>query len=376
MPSTRARNANTLRRSVAFLVVALLASACGADRTSAPQGEDAYAAANIFTQMSDSVRRAGGDSSIASAYSALADAVRKTGRVSPVTITIDGVATAFMATAEEHFIAPVCPACASPIASSTLHTLLAWAPSDPRRIVQIVSTADVPPTDSYYTLGAGPLGAAIAYFDEKGGAFLGMSATRHFSVSNTKAICASSAIIQMYPPMPVCTNADFIVDFAGVAEASQYLISRNPATGSHTLSMASQPVAGVRIELTTTLPPPPPITTLPPLPLAATLGVKTDSLVTFTLTVSNSRFIPELVQFTSGQHSDFSVYDKATGARIWNSSMGVLFTQVVSVDTISTGGQRVYTAQWSNAPKGTYTATGSLVSRSHSAQASAQFTVP
>ncbi len=65
----------------------------------------------------------------------------------------------------------------------------------------------------------------------------------------------------------------------------------------------------------------------------------------------------------------------ATGARVWQWSLGKLFTSVVSADAMPPKGKLVFTQQWSPAAKGTYTAVGSLVSQSHDAVSKVQFTV-
>ena len=109
--------------------------------------------------------------------------------------------------------------------------------------------------------------------------------------------------------------------------------------------------------------------------LGATLGVKVDSIATLTLTVSNDGNTAQPMPFNSGKHIDFSVYDNATGVRVWNSSMGILLTQLESVDTIPPRAERVFTAYWLPAKKGSFTATASLVSASHAAEAKTTFTV-
>ena len=376
---TSSRSATSLRaRRVLAGAAVILAYACGADSASSPQGDDAARAANVFTQLSDSIVRVGGDTGIASAYASLGNAIRKGFRVSPVTISVDGVPTPFMATAQISQIA-VCPMCMSPIAAFPLRSFVAWQVSDPRRVVQLSSSVDGDSIRAYLTPTFAPYpgrSASLVYLDGKGGAYFGASGTQHMSVATSDVPCPSTMSIQIYPAPPTCTNAEFTVDFSAKAEPSTFLASRNTATGSHTFAMSPQSVAGVQLTAYDAWPPAPPITLPPTAPLAATLGVKVDSIATLTLTVTNTSTTSAAVLFSSGQHSDFSVYNGTTGDRMWNSSMGIFFTQIVSVDTIPAGGQRVFTSYWAPTTKGTFTATGTLVSRSHSAEAKASFSVP
>ena len=366
-------------RRVATAAACVLCSACGADGASSPQNDDAVRAANVFTLVSDSIVRSGGDTSIARAYASLGDAMRNGFRISPVTITVDGVPTQFLATAQQTVMSPLCLACASPVAPLTLRSIIAWQASEPRRVVQVASEADGDTIRAYLNPTFAPYpgrSASLVYFDGKGGIWFGTSGSQHVSVAASGTACASNAIIQIYPAPPVCRNADFTVDFSAKAEPSTFLSPRNPATGTHAFAMAPQPVAGVRLATSAAMPPTPPITIPPRAPLSATLGVKVGSLATLTLTVINAGSRAEAVLFSSGQHSDFSIYDSATGERMWNSSMGMFFTQALSTDTIPAGAKRVFTAHWVPTRKGSYSATGSLMSRSHVADAKAQFTVP
>ncbi len=371
-------------RRITAAVACALAAACGADSSSAPQNDAAARAATVFTQLADSIVKSGGDSGMAGAYASLGDALRRGGRVSPVTISVDGVPASYVATAQVNENGSVCPACMIAQPLFALRSFIAWQASDPRRVVQVSSASNADPIRAYITpsftsfTGAS---ASLVFFDGKGGLFFGTSGSQQFAIATSDSVCAgagpSTPIIMIYPALPQCTNARFTIDFNGTAEPSSFLASKNNATGSHTFAMASQAVAGVRLEASDSIfIPPPPIVTPPRAPLSSTLGVKVDSLATLTLTVTNDGSTSVPVLFMSGQHSDFSVYDGATGERVWNSSMGILFTQLVSTDTIPAKGQRVFTAYWVPTKKGTFTATGSLVSRSHQADAKVQFTVP
>ena len=140
--------------------------------------------------------------------------------------------------------------------------------------------------------------------------------------------------------------------------------------------MPAQSVLGSRFELTAALPPLPPIVVTPSVLLPAALSAKVDSLVTLTLTVSNPSSAPAQVAFNSGQHSDFTISDAATGAVLWRSSAKALFIQMLTAQTIPANGTVVYTAQWKPTQKGTLFASGSLVSQSHRAEAKLVISVP
>ncbi len=365
------------RVTTAIIVCGFGYACSGGDTATAPRNDEAAKAANVFTQLSDSIARSGGDSSIARAYGALADALRMGLRVSPVTITVDGVATPFISTAQQNIFA-TCPACAS-LPGSVLRSFIAWQASDPKRVIQVSSEMSGDSIRAYLSPTFAPYAgrsASLVFFDGKGGAFFGTSGIQHATVTATNLPCASGPIIQIFPAPPACTNAEFIVDFTATAEPSTFLAARNPATGTHSFLMAAQTVLGVGLLTTTTIPQPPPINLPPRAPLPATLGIKVDSIVTLTLTVSNPASTPTPVLFGSGLHSDFTIYDGGAGAPVWQWSAGKLFTQVVSTDTVPAKGQLVYSAQWQPTKKGTFTAVGSLVSRSHIADAKVQFSVP
>lgn len=361
--------------------------ACASDTVTLPPQDDASAAVDIFTRLADSVARAGGDADLGDAYGSLAEAVRQGGRVSPVVITIDGVPTTFLATAQQTEVTTspcLDPSkCATLIAirPSILRTLVAWKQDDPKRVVQLSSSADSAPIRAYLFPVLVPFtgpSASLVYFDGNGGTFFGSSGTQAFAVKTGTDVCAvtgaSKSSFAIFPA-PRCTNADFTISFAGKGEPSTFLTSKNTATGSHTFAMATQPVVGARYELTAITPPKPPIIVTPSAPLAATLTATVDSVVTLTLQIVNPASTPAAVTFASGQQYDFTVFD-ATGARVWRWSDGMAFTMALGTSTIPGKGSVSYSARWKPLQKGTYTAVGSLVSMSHRADAKVAVTVP
>ena len=371
--------ASRIRRAAFGVACLSLAAACSGGTPSAPSQDDATRAVDLFVHLADSVSRSGGDSDVGGAYASVAEAVRQGGRISPITITVDGVATSFFATAQQtEILVTPCPnqACMAPVHLTTLRTLIAWQQDDPRRVVQLSSGADTDPIRAYLFPVLAPFSgpsASLIFFDGKGGTYFGTSGSQKFGVTTSTTPCstagASRPIIAIFPAPPRCTQADFSITFTGKAEPSTFLASKNSATGSHSFSMVAQPVLGARFELTAALPPFPPIVVTPSVSLPATLSAKIDSLVTLTLTVSNPASTPAQVAFNSGQHYDFTISDALNGALLWRWSLGMGFTQMLSTQTIPANGTLVYTAQWKPTQKGNLIATGSLVSLSHRADA-------
>ncbi len=374
--------------SIAIAAIALT-SACGSESITVPAQNDAATVVDIFTRLADSVSHSGGDADLGGAYSSLAEAVRLGGRVSPVVITIDGVATTFLATAHQTEIAPLpcVPGrlCNLPLlATLNLRTLIAWQQDNPKRVVQLSSAADSDPIRAYLfpvlVPVAGP-SASLVYFDGQGGTFFGSSGSQKVAVTTSNDACAATGqgrpTDAIFSSPPRCTKADFTISFSAKAEPSSFLASRNTATGSHTFAMAAQPVLGARFELAAVAPPLPPISVTPIASLSAELTTATvDSVVALTLKVTNAASTAANVTFGSGQQYDFYVVDAATGAHVWRWSEGMAFTMALGTVTIPANGSLTYSARWKPAKKGSYVAVGSLVSLSHRADAKVMVTVP
>src|SRR5206468_2843638 len=122
--------------------------------------------------------------------------------------------------------------------------------ANPKQIVQLSSGADSDPIRAYiyptFAPFTGP-SASLIYMDGRGGTFFGTSGAQKTSVGVSSTPCSAvndHVVIAIYPAPPTCTQADFTVSFDAKAEASSFLATSNNATGSHTLSMSSQPVLG------------------------------------------------------------------------------------------------------------------------------------
>jgi hypothetical protein len=373
-------------RAILGTACLVAASACSSDSSTSPtQNDDAARAVSVFTQLADSVSRNGGDADIGSAYASLAEAVRVGGRISPIVITVDDVPTTFYATALQTDIDVLCPGdqfCTAVPHIVSLRTLIAWQQNDPRRVMQLSSETNGDPIRAYIFPTFAPFvgkSASLTFFDGKGGIYFGTSGAQKFDITKSAVACAATSdkpTIAIFPAPPHCTQSDFFVTFNGKAEPSSFLSGKNNATGSHTFSMSSQQILGARFELTAQLPPLPPIVVTPSASLPATLTAKVDSLVTLTLTVSNPTSSPVKIEFSSGQHYDFTIYDASTGLALWVWSADKLFMQALSSETIPANGKLVYTAEWKPTKSGSFVATGSLVSLSHRATTKAAVSVP
>jgi Intracellular proteinase inhibitor len=376
-----------IRRAVLGVMCVSFAAACGTIDIVPPQStqDQAAHAVDLFAHLADSVSRSGGDGEIGVAYASLAEAIRQAGRVSQIVVTVDGVPTAFLATAQQTDIQLTCPLdqfCLAIKQTATLRSLIAWQEGDPSRIIQLSSAADSNPIRAYLYPTFAPFptpSASLVFMDGKHGSYFGTSGSQKFVMTPGAKACTVAAASKPTPglvtPAPNCTEADFIVSFDGKAEPSSFL-SKNPALGIHTFTMSPQPILGARYEFSGTDKPAPPIGVRPVAALPAALSAKLDSLVTLTLTVSNPSSSPIAVSFSSGQHYDFTISDAATGVLLWRWGMGMMFTQTFSSQSVPANGTLVYTTQWKPAQKGNFVATGSLVSASHGADAKTTVSVP
>ena len=376
--------ARVLRLTLAATTLAV--AACSGDSALAPAQDDAARAVDLFAHLADSVARTGSDADVGAAYASLAEAIRQGGRISPIVVTVDGVATTFLATAQQAEITLAClgfQTCVTVHSVSTLRTLIAWQQDDPRRVVQLSSQSDADPIRAYLVPMLVPFpgtSASLVFLDGKGGMYFGASGSQKFGVTKSESPCIIARPGQPFPAIPPapprCTQASFTVTFDGRAEPSTFLTSRNTATGTHTFAMAGQPVLGARFEQTAATPPLPPILVLPSTSLPATLSARVDSVVTLTLTVRNPSSVPATIAHSSGQQFDFTVSDAASGALLWRWGMGMMFTQALGTETIPANGSLTYSATWKPTQKGSLVATGSLVSMSHRAEARLAITAP
>jgi hypothetical protein len=383
-------------RRIATLGVAALGAACASDNTAPQPHDDAALAAQTFADMADSVTRNGGDPQMGDAYGNIATILRMGGRVTPVTISIDGAATPFVATAtslETKFPSCTLPTCSDVPQSVVQRTLIAWAKDDPTRIVQLTSTSDDEP------IGASPdptllaswaPTATLLYMDGAGGTYSGTSGTQAFAVTTLGTACPlprDSLANVLVDPIPNCVLADVAVRFSASAAPTTIVLANNGASGTHTVAMSEQTVAGTHHEFTVApcdtscvVPSgpgvPPPVALRPSAELPSTLSATVGAGVTLTFTVRNPADTAITVSFPSGQRYDFVVADSTTGRDVWRWSASRTFVQSAQRESIPPGGSLTYTESWTPAARGRYLAHGQLASTSHRADAYASVVVP
>ena len=384
---------NIIRLSASALAVVTFA-ACSSEITTPLASSEATRAADQFTKMADSVNRNGGDADVGGTYSAIAAAVRMGGRVSPITISIDGVPTAFVAAAmsSELTYPSTCagnPTC-DPMPPIRMRNLVAWDKENPKRVVQISSASDNDPIAAmlYPSLLAiyAPM-ASLIYMDGAGGTYFGTSGTQRASVAKSTTPCTAGRDSALASKLPsACTQAELTIAFDGKVEPSTFLVENNTAKGTHTIAMASQKVAGTHMQVTIpacdtactpggTIPVAPPVVVRPTNELTAALTVSVDSVVNLTLTLKNPLATPTTVQFSSGQQFDFVATDSSTGRAVWQWSATRSFLAAKSEQTIPANGSLTFTEMWKPPTRGLYLVRGVLVSTSHRGEAYASVIV-
>lgn len=379
---------HTVRSLAAAAVVSL--TACAGTTTEALADADAQRAAAEFDHIADSLISAGADVSLTYAYRGLARAVR-VGHPSPVTITIDGAVANFLAVGREVDWART-GACAEPgslcLMAPPLRSMIAWDRAMPRRVVQLTATPGGMPIGALYpgtTMGAFMNTATLTWFDGAGGVYLGTDGTQSISDPVRSSSPCFTTTFPTISPGGTCVLADFTISFAGTVAPPPVLMARNTATGTHTLAMVSQSVAGSSVVLSGTctlctgggypagwLPPINLFGPMLPSQLTASAG---STGVTLTLTVLNPGAAPVELHFTSGQQYDFRIRT-AGGTPVWTWSADKSFTGALSSRTLGPNESVTYVGQWTPARPGSYVAVGSLVSSSHHAEAAATFVVP
>ena len=388
----------SLTRTAAVGFAALFA-ACRSDATAPIDTQsEAARAAQTFTQLADSVARAGGDADVGNAYSGIAGILRAGGRVSPIVVTIDGVATAFMATAMSvETTVDDCPQgaqCFAPPATFALRSLIAWDEDNPTRLVQLSSAANDDPIGAILdptVLALYRQMASLVYMDGAGGTFIGTSGTQEFDVTNSASPCPAGAendsTLRILRWNGTCTLADHAVTFSGTVEPSPFIVTSNTAKGTHTIAMGTQRVHGTLRKITITPCAPscytpedslsrPPVIVRPSNELPATLSAKVNGDVTFTLTVKNPSANPVKVVYPSGQKYNLWATDSTTGKSVWTWSADKLFALGVVEETVPAGGSLTFVEKWTPPKGGLYLVRAALTSTSHRSEAYASFVVP
>lgn len=396
----------SLSRSVASLATALLV-ACGSDSTGPIETQtDAARAAQTFSQLADSVKRTGGDTDVGTAYSGIAGILRMGGRITPIVLTIDGVATQFIAAAMTvETTINDCPRgaqCFAPPRTFAIRSLIAWDKNNAKRLVQLSSASNDEQIGAIFD--PSPLAiyarmASLIFMDGTGGTYIGTSGTQKFEVKNSDTPCPAlpdSGKLARPTVVGSCTLADHTVTFSGKVEPSPFQrttsttsTTTTTAKGTHTIAMSAQTVAGTRRAITiNNVPcdtgcvkpidslPQPPVIVRPANELAAKLSAVVSGDVTLTFTVANPSKDAAKVVFPSGQKYDFVVIDSASGKEAWRWSAGRGFTQAIVEQTLPAGGTLSFVEKWTPPSRGRYLARAVLTSTSHKAEAYAAVLVP
>jgi len=383
----------TLAIGVAFI------AGCHSEPTS-PDGRDAATlAAQQLLHLADSLSANGGSAGEIGAYRGLASLLVGTGRMSSVSISVDGAASEYLATAQEIQFGGcppemLCQTFAPSPAPD--HAFIAWQKSDPRRMVQLFAHGfDI------IALAGGDSATRVAipsllYFDGAGSLYSGSTTSRTFSVTTSDTPCTTPGNdpAAVYAAPWPCKQAEFTVSFDGVANllpleglfASDSVVTPSAnAAPSHRISMSSQSVHGSHLEYTftcmgcvdSTQPGSTPPVTMPWRDsLSATLTATTGTDVTFTFTVKNTK--PDsvaTVRFNDAQQFDIRVWD-ANDSLVWRWGADQAFAQTVTTRTLAPGESATYVAHWSPSKAGSYHAMAYLTSSSHGAVAFANFAAP
>ncbi len=384
-----------LVRVIALASTAVLV-ACSGDSTARPLQTDAAAAAQTFAQLADSVARNGGSAEAGTAYASIAGILRMGGRITPITLTIDGSSRSFLATAMSiESVTNPCPPnaqCFAPEMRLVQRSLIAWDNDNPKRIVQLSSSSD---DDSIGTirdstsLALWAPTASLIYLDGSGAAYYGTSGEQRFSVAKSASPCPTEG--DYFPPGALrprgytanCVLADITVKFDGTVEFP-WLTAANSTVSTHTITMASQTVAGTHQETSVTgcdttcnVPTPtPPVDVGPNTDLPASLTASKDSLIHLVFTVKNSSGAPIRITFPSSQRFDIVAIDSTSGKNVWTWSANQSFLATVQDETVPGNGALVYTASWKPTAQGRYLFHATLASTATHAEAYTTVVVP
>jgi hypothetical protein len=386
-------------RLAAILAAATLVAGCHSEPTAPDSRQVANDAAQELLHLADSLQQHGGSAGEIGAYRGLASLLVGTGRISNVTISVDGAASEYLATAQEVQFGSQCPpgAVCAAVAPSLPpdRALIAWQKSDPRRMVQLfVHGNDV------IALSGGQSEAMVTiptllYFDGSGSLFMGSTTTRSITVATSDTPCTKPGNdpAALYPAPWPCKQAEFTVSFDGSVQlmpldglfATDSVVT--PSTNvapSHRIVMTSQQVHGAHLEyaptcygcVDSTQPGSSPPVTMPWRDsLTATLTTTVDSDVTFTFTVKNMRDSTATVRFNDSQQYDIRVWD-ANDTLVWRWGADQAFAQMVTTRTLAPGESVTYVEHWKPASAGSYHAMAYLTSSSHGAVGFANVSVP
>lgn len=377
-------------RLAALVAGTALVAGCHSEPTAPQERQAAQDAAQQLLHIADSLSVNGGNASEVGAYRGLAALLVGTGRMSSVTISVDGVASEYLATAQEIGLNGCPPgAICTMMLRAPIRSVVAWEKSNPRRAVQLF-TADF----SGESWAGGPqTGGSMVLLDGAGAMYGGASASHSVNVMLGTTPCdpPDANRLAIYAPVP-CTKAEFNVAFDGTLTLipleqrfrQDSGATTSDAAPSHRVTMSSQQVHGTHVELQglcidSCANPPgttPPMATPWRDSLQATLTTTTGSDVTFTFTVKNTKADSvATVRFNDAQQFDIRVWD-ANEALVWRWGADQAFAQTVTTRTLAPGESATYVAHWSPPKTGSYHAMAYLTSSTHGAVAFANVSAP
>jgi hypothetical protein len=379
-------------RTLAAAVVALLAAGCTSS-TEPFLDPAALAAAVTFDRIADSLSATTVDPGVRNAYREVARVARSGTALSSVVISVDGVPTEFLAMAQS-LDQSLCPrqSFCDLVARPPLNSVVAWQRSDPRRILQLTSDNELPIGGAMpgYT-GPDPFRgrSTLTYLDGAGGVYLGTSGAQFIGASTTEQQCRLPSPpvgpeLDYTPPDTRCYVTAFDVSFEGTVQPPLFALRNNTASGTHSIAMAFQPVAGTKLialdcgacDMSS------PILT-PPVGIVARSAFLEPTLtatatgrdVTLTFTVRNVSTAPMRIDFRSGQQYDFIVRDSRDAALTWQWSAGKSFTQTADSRILVSGESAVFAEHWQATAPGSYSVQALLTSVTRQTTAYAPLTV-
>ena len=413
-----------MKRAILSLCLLGCVAGCVGDGTGVRDSSDPLAIAREFESLSDSLASAGNVSG-AEVMHHVAEIVKLTGRVTAVEISVDGSPARFLAVAEQmDYPILSCWTVADSVSGVTVppardggglppdtvgmppqcepattdqysvRTLIAWQPESMRRIVRIVADTgpsrapdDVPdvmaglPTsvrngasdsvtaDSGIVFPAYYPGFFGEYFDGPGGWFVASRGEESNRLEALGGACLRDTLELDWGRF-ACERARLAFELSMTVVPGSFARfddtrPDDPRDGtSHTVTMRSQVVAGVRLQLEAypvpPLPGPEPLAPVLPSSLEATTD---GDSVALTFRVSNDTLPDLVIGFSSGQRYDFEIY-AADGGLLWRWSDRMAFTAVFGDITLPRGKTLTYVERWkpSSATPRDYVAVGWLAS--------------
>lgn len=377
---------------------ALALPACHSEPTGPDGVSAAVDAAATLLHLADSLSTHGGTPTEVAAYRGLASMLVGTGRLSSVTISVDGEASEYLATAQEIQFGGCPPGamCAAIWAGPDPdRSMIAWQKSNPRRVVQLFAPgAHVYALDSGATATMMKLPPTVMYMDGSGALYGGNATSQAISVTTGTTPCPASGsnVTVVRVGNVTCTQADFSVAFDATTSlvplpplvldsATVTATTAAPAAPSHRVTMTQQAVRGAHLDAPATCAPcgPGEPWTPPVAPhrdsLVATLTATVGSDVTFTFTVKNAMTTSATMRFNDGQEYDIRVVNDRN-VQVWRWGADKAFAQVVGTRTLGPGESVSWVEHWSPPAAGSYRAMAYLTSFSHAAVATTTFSAP